>query len=247
MWLLLASHRPSNHWLTCLSNCAPSHNCLAKLQNCETRNLGAPISRKRKEYSLKYVLRIPAWWSECCLMVFLFAGRWSELCSWWSECCLLVFHFAGVWALGGGCRLRRFPARPGGGPLAICRARSGALVRRRHGHGAASCASGDGKSISSTMVHRTCTVRCAGTVVVVTPTDAWWTHPSPRTHLGAQRHSGFYIPTFVGYFKAILGNPKTLLKPTYFNLWPDLTTPEQAVGTFESFRCSKLVLQASRL
>ena len=40
------------------------------------------------------------------------------------------------------------------GPLATCRARSGALVRRSHGHGAASCASGGGRSISCTMVRR---------------------------------------------------------------------------------------------
>ena len=39
------------------------------------------------------------------------------------------------------------------GPLAICLARSGALVRRRHKHGAASCASG-GRSISCTIDHQ---------------------------------------------------------------------------------------------
>ena len=39
-------------------------------------------------------------------------------------------------ALGQCCCLCRFPARPVLGPLPICRARSGTLVRRRHGHGA---------------------------------------------------------------------------------------------------------------
>ena len=32
---------------------------------------------------------------------------------WWSESCFSVFCFAAVWALGGCCRLCRFPARPG--------------------------------------------------------------------------------------------------------------------------------------
>ena len=42
--------------------------------------------------------------------------------------------------------------------LAICRARSGALVRQRLGHGAASRASGGGRSTSCTIVRRACAV-----------------------------------------------------------------------------------------
>ena len=83
------------------------------------------------------------------------------------------------------------------GPLAICRVQSGALVCRRHGHGAAPCASGGGSSISCTMVHRACAVQCASAVQAVTPADAWWTHAFPRTCLGgAHPQSGFYTPTF---------------------------------------------------
>ena len=83
------------------------------------------------------------------------------------------------------------------GPRAICRVQSGALVCRRHGHGAAPCASGGGSSISHTMVHRACAVQCASAVRAVTPADAWWTHPFPRTYLGgAYPQSAFYKPTF---------------------------------------------------
>ena len=67
------------------------------------------------------------------------------------------------------------------GPLAICRPRSGELVRRRHKHGTASCASEGGRS-TCTMAHRARAVRCAVAVrVEVIPTDAWWTHAFPRT------------------------------------------------------------------
>ena len=85
------------------------------------------------------------------------------------------------------------------GPLATCRARSGALVRRRHGHGTASCTSKGGRCISCTIVHEPCAVRCAR--AVRTPTDAWWQHASPRTYLGgAQPLSGFYKTNSLGYF-----------------------------------------------
>ena len=76
--------------------------------------------------------------------------------------------FAGVWETG---------------LVATCREWSGALVRRHHGHGAASCASGGGRSMSCTLFHRACAVRCAGAVRVVILTDAWWTHAVPRPFL----------------------------------------------------------------
>ena len=51
------------------------------------------------------------------------------------------------------------------GPFAVCRVRSGASVRR-HQRAAAPCASGGGRSISCTMVHRACAVQCAGALRV---------------------------------------------------------------------------------
>ena len=78
------------------------------------------------------------------------------------KCLVDVFFWRG---LGVGWELP-FVSFPGAsrviGPLAICRARSGALVRRRHWHGAAPCASGIGRCISCAIVQRACAVQCAG-------------------------------------------------------------------------------------
>ena len=92
------------------------------------------------------------------------------------------------------------------GPLAICRARSGALVRRRHRHGAASCASGGVRSISCTVVHLACAVRCAGAFLAVTCTDGWWT-----TYLGC-------ATSLSAFCKTTCGTPFLLLF-CYFNLF----------------------------
>ena len=75
----------------------------------------------------------------------------------WSESCLSVFFF--FWGLGVGWVLPfvSFPiASRVIGPVAICRARSGVLVRRRHGHGAASCASGGGRAMCRPNLSRRC-------------------------------------------------------------------------------------------
>ena len=101
-----------------------------------------------------------------------------------------MLFFAAVWALGVCCRL--------------CRSRSGALVRRRHGHGTASCTSKGGRGISCTIVHQACAVRCAGAVRAVIPTDARWTHASPRTSLeSAISLSGFSQTYFWGDIRKI--------------------------------------------
>ena len=83
-----------------------------------------------------------------------------------------------------------------GGPKVSCRCSfmlgSGRSVgvafcvvsRRVWGHGAVPCASGGGRRISCTMVHRACAVQYADTVQVVIATDARWTHVSPRSYLG---------------------------------------------------------------
>ena len=74
---------------------------------------------------------------------------------------------------------------------------------------AASCASGGGRSISSTVVHRACAVLCAGAVPVAVPTDAWWTHTFPRTYLAIF----FFTNLLLGYVFATFWKNKN----TYFS------------------------------
>ena len=128
-----------------------------------------------------------AWWSDCCLSVVFQPGSPNVAC----PCSFLLG--SGHWV---GDTVSVFSRRIWMcGPLVIYRARSGVLVCHRHGRGAASCASGGGRSV------RACAVRCADAVHACFSTDLSWRCVAAIC---------FYKPTFWAALKAASWNQKIL-------------------------------------
>ena len=83
-------------------------------------------------------------------------------------------------------------------PLAICRAPSDALVRRRHGHGAASCASGSCRRAfvaRLSIKHVPCTVQAR----------LWWRFPPTHGGHMLSTNLSWRCVAAICYIKATLG------------------------------------------